>query len=88
MQTVWKYPITNNTDIRLPKGAKVLSVNFKRKDLYLWCLIDTEEREVEVRKFMTFKTNDDVPKNMNYRYIGSVGIVQEMLFFHTFEVIP
>lgn len=87
MKTIWKYPIINDSKINIPVGATVLSVGIKDKDLFLWCLLDTEVQEVQERRFMTFKTNDAIPRDLKMNYIGNCSIIKDRMFFHTFEVI-
>lgn len=87
MITVWKYAIINDSTLMLPKGAQVLSVNFKNTDLFIFCLIDTDQRETESRRFLTFKTNDAIPSLTNLKFIGTTSIVKQMMFFHTFEML-
>ena len=88
MKKVWKYAIQNITTLSLPKGAAVLSVGFKGQNLFLWVLVEETEVIKEDRKFQTFKTNDPIEHNLDQlKYIGSCGIVDNTMFFHTFEML-
>jgi len=52
MQTVYKYeiPVGNYFEIRMPKNAKILTVQMKQREPFIWALVDTNEKP-EIRKF-------------------------------------
>lgn len=91
MKTVYKYPLTPYTSLQLPKDAQIIKVDSQHNNLFLWALIDLEEKEHELREFMTFGTGHPIPdEKFNFKYIGTSKIDEvgsPILMFHTFEVL-
>jgi hypothetical protein len=59
MKTIWKFKIEGHTILRLPKGAKILSVLEQFGDVNMLVLVNPQE-EKENRRFVVFTTGDDI----------------------------
>lgn len=86
MKTVWKYPITPNvSDVQMPKGAKVLTVQMQNGQPCMWVLVDPDEKK-ETRTFMLIGTGHKVSPGVDLKYIGTFQLEEGRLVFHLFEV--
>jgi hypothetical protein len=73
MKTIWKFPLSLNTEqeIKLPREAVIISVQFQKGILFLWAKIDTES-DTEERKVAIVVTGDDCDWCSRWNYIGTV----------------
>lgn len=87
MKRVYKYILSaeDYSTIVLPAGAQILSVHEQRDQIYLWVLIDPNEKGVETHKFRVAGTCHDITDEA-LRFIGSVLMYGGSLVFHVFEV--
>lgn len=89
MQTVYKYLLETNkaqSEIELPKGAEVLTVNEQGGGLHLWALVDPENKP-ETRVFEVYGTGHKIPKDGHERkFISTIFINGGQFVFHAFEV--
>ena len=85
MNTIWKFVLTEDCTIALPRGAEMLTVAAQRGEICLWVKVDPD-REREERRFMTFGTGWPIPK-MRMVYLGTSQIDGGALIFHTFEIL-
>ncbi|MGL5912788.1 MAG: DUF7352 domain-containing protein [Bacteroidales bacterium] len=87
MKTIYKYPIevTNEQTIKLPKGAKILTIQTQRETPCIWAMIDKTEQETEEVELRVHGTGHDVPDSETLRYIGTFQLHGGSLVFHTFR---
>jgi len=79
MITIYKYPIGK---VSMPKGAKVLTVDVKVGEFYLWAEVDTDA-PLEEREFHVYGTGYPLPDNRCY-----IATVFENVFvWHVYEVV-
>lgn len=88
---VLKYPLDIGrgqvTNLRIPAGAKVLSVQAQRGLVQLWAELDPEV-EAEHRAFISVPTGDpDVPIDDRYVHLGSVQTHDDQFMWHFYEVV-
>lgn len=84
MITIWKFRLLlEETEITVPKGAKILTLQMQLGTPCIWLTVDTKQ-EKEVRKFITFGTGHSIETLDNLQFIGSYQ-VSEVLIFHVFE---
>lgn len=96
MKTIWKFqaPIKDTTEVYMPKGAKVLTVQIQGHDRVgacpiIWALVDNMA-EMEPRRFAwrgtghdALRDGDEVEAGM---YVGTVQMESGKLVFHLFEL--
>ena len=83
---IWKFtfPVTNRSDIPMPKGAKLLSVQRQDGDICVWALVDPVA-PTETRRFAVYGTGQLVPDDPG-AYVGTVQQLDGRLVWHVFEV--
>lgn len=84
-QAIWKFPveITDEFEIPMPKGAKVLTVQMNQGLPFIWALVNLDAGETEPRCFKLVVTGHNV-SNAG-AYVGTFQIMEGMLVFHLFE---
>lgn len=84
MLTIYKYAlaILSQQPIRMPKGAKILSVDCQRDTICLWAEVDCKQSE-EVRWIGIVGTGRRVPEG-DRRFIGTVQ--QRQFVWHVYEL--
>jgi hypothetical protein len=85
MKTIWKFKIEGHTVLRLPKGAKILSVLEQFGDVNMWVLVNPTG-EQETRRFSVFTTGDDIHFE-NLEFVGTVKLHDGRYMVHVFEVL-
>lgn len=86
MQTIHKYTfkIEGEVRIKMPKGARVLSVQIQNDIPTMWALVDTE-REMETVLFHIFCTGDTIPRLFNYGPLDHLATFQQGIYvWHIF----
>ena len=86
MLTVYKYVVDlYDSEIELPKCAKVLTVAYQGEDLCMWVEVDTDN-EKEIRYFHIFGTGHNIPYTIKskFEYVGT-GFLYNGLVFHVYE---
>lgn len=82
MKQIWKYDVHDGS-IRMPIGAKILSVQLQNNRPMMWAIVDPNA-ETEIRKFEIVGTgmgfNDT---NYMYTYIGTFQ--DNPFVWHLFE---
>ena len=81
MKTIWKWELTPEGFIEMPKGSKVLCVQEQQGLPQLWALVDPSA-EMETRQFSTYGTGHLVEKDSGV-YIGTFQL--DSMVFHVFE---
>jgi hypothetical protein len=85
--TIWKYPfdVEDSFTLRLPEGAEILDIQVQHRKPCLWCLVDPDCEEKEVREFLVFGTGHTILNSSNLKYIGTFQLYNGDLIFHLFE---
>jgi hypothetical protein len=86
-ETIWKFPleVTESQLVRLPVGAKVLSVQTQLESPCLWALVNPEV-EKESRIFYTFGTGHEVRiLGGRLEFVDTYQLAEGALVFHVFE---
>lgn len=88
MQTIYKYElaIADETMVRLPEGAQVLSVGVGpyTRLLFMWALVDPDARLVG-RRFRVVGTGNSCPLVSADEFVGTV--VAPPFVWHVFEAV-
>lgn len=88
-RTIWKFavPVDDAVAIKMPKGARLLTVQAQGAEMCLWAEVNTEAPE-EKRYFAIFGTGNPMPREMGYSdaYVGTVQIGR--FVWHLYELIP
>lgn len=84
MKVIWKYPfkVADALVVRMPKGARILSVQMQGVLPCLWALVD-EDAKREGRLFRVFGTGNPFDAE-DGAYIGTFQ--ERGLVWHLFEV--
>lgn len=83
---IWKYPleVTDLQTLKMPAGAKVLTVQMQGEACCLWALVDEAAQVTQARTFAIYGTGNPVPDNPG-TYVASFQMVGGRLVFHVFE---
>ncbi len=84
MKTIWKYAINPKTEVAMPGGSRLLSVQVQDNQPQLWALVDPERAKVK-RNFVSFATGEPFD-DTGLTYVGTFQINGGGLVFHLFEV--
>lgn len=70
---VYKYPLNQyGPRIEVPKGSKFLSVGSIGNDLFIWFIVDPNEKETDEYRFICLWTGDIVPQDINkLKFLGT-----------------
>lgn len=86
METIYKYllPIQDEVILKMPKGAKPLTVQVQGENVYIWAIVDSSVKEVEDYYFDIFGTGFlyDCPSGKHI-YFGTIQL--SGLVFHVFR---
>lgn len=82
--SIYKYAasVQDSIELRLPKGASILTVQMQHNEPCIWALVDPSAPE-EVRLIHVRGTGH--PANGLGRYIGTIQMRGGALVFHYFE---
>ena len=83
MKTIRKYKILPNCELMLNRGARLLTCQIQKDDVYLWALLDTDELLIKY-KFYTIGTGHDATIVLDRLYLGTVQFSKIDLVFHVF----
>jgi len=81
---IWKYKLGIKTEIKMPKGAEILTAREQGEDVCIWALVDPSEKVMENRSFEVVGTG----LKMEYEgsvYIGTAHLYNSTLVLHVFE---
>ncbi len=86
MRTIWKFPVdTDRFTLKMPKGAKLLSVQTQRGEPQLWALVDPAAPMVE-RRLATVGTGHDMGRKVDdAEFVGTFQLHCGTLVFHLFD---
>jgi hypothetical protein len=84
---IWKFnfPIKDDFQIEMPKGANILTVQNQHERGTLWAICDTEA-EKEIRNFSITGTGHPIDP-VNKDYIGTFQTSNGSLVWHLFETV-
>lgn len=72
----------------LVKNAEILRIEFQHDSLYIWCLIDREEKLSVERQFTVFETGMIISRlKSDLVYIGTAMNNDKSYILHIFEEI-
>lgn len=85
-EATWKYPLpcAGSTEIPMPRGAKVLTVQTQNHQPVLWARVDTNEWMFESRVFHIRGTGHPFDGHEG-EYVGTFQLEGGRLVFHVFE---
>lgn len=86
MQTVYKYPLptTDEFELNLPDGARILSVQVQAGTPYLRALVDPVS-PLRLRYFRLAETGHPIEDTTNLLFIDTFQLQGGRLIFHVFE---
>ena len=90
MRQVWKFPVTmqDHFALAMPAGARLLAVQLQRRAPQLWALCDPTA-PLEARSFRLAGTGHPITEaNEDLAYVDSFQMLEEVLIFHLFEILP
>ena len=91
MRTIWKFPLTASTVqvVKMPKGAKILSVHLQRGTPCIWALVDWELGEPEAahvdRLVYLYGTGDLFELPEVAEFVGTFMTEDGRYVFHVFD---
>ena len=90
MQTVYKYPVpvVDYFTLRMPPGARVLTVQVQREQPQIWALVDANVSFTENRNFRLTGTGHPIQEEEDSLvWVGTFQLAQGGLVFHVFEIL-
>lgn len=89
MKTIWKYNLktTDRQGINMPLGAEILSVGVQTEKVYLWALIDSEQKKESLHEIEIFGTGNPIYSNKKCKrkFIGTYQLMDGNFVGHVFE---
>ena len=87
MITVWKFALAMEPvqDIRLPRGAKLLTVQPQGEFVNLWAMVDSNAELINHR-IAILGTRHAAPDYGRLAYISTFQLRDGALVFHAFEI--
>lgn len=89
MNKIFKYTLetTDQQILKLPKGAKILSLQTQNNIPCIWAMIDTHAIETEEQHIInTYGTGHQLPLDMsNQVFLGTYQLMNGALTFHVFK---
>ena len=86
METIWKFdvPIGDEISVKMPKGAKLLSVQAQHDMPCVWALVDSSDK-IGTRKFAWRGTGHLSAALTREMYVGTIQLHGGSLIFHLFD---
>jgi len=85
MKEIWKYKLEPRTELEMPEGARILSVQNQHEQPCLWALVEVSMPKVK-RMFTIYGTGHSLPANPG-NYLGTFQLQMGAFVFHVFEVV-
>jgi hypothetical protein len=86
MATIYKYPLEpGRTQLNLPRGAQVLTVQMQHGSPCLWAKVDPMQ-PTEPRTFDVYGTGHQMPDDPRLLYVATFQMDGGALVWHVFEV--
>ena len=91
MNKIFKYTIEpptirQTTRIRLPKNAKILSVQEQKNEVVLWAEVDPSEKEKEVQSLQLLITGEPIEDHGEREFISTVQLDGGGFILHVFKI--
>ena len=86
--TIWKFPfdITDNQEIEMPNGARIIKIDVQNNQPCLWAIVDpTKQYDTEPRVIRVYGTGHHVFVLDKLDYLDSFQLLGGQLVFHVFE---
>lgn len=84
MLAIWKWELNGGrTEIVMPKGSNILTVQMQRDSPCVWAMVDPKEKETEIKTFTIVGTGHQIPWEAGW-YLGTFQILDGPLVFHAF----
>lgn len=90
-RTIYKYkvPPVSHSVVKLPIGAKLLHVRVQHNALYLWALVEPDQKEMESKIFRVVGTGQPIEEPPELlHYWGTFFIDNGSITYHVFEMKP
>jgi len=85
MKTIYKYKVNlGKTELRMPKGYKILSLQVQHGAPQIWALIDANETEQENFEVNVYGTGHSLPDDPG-EHISTFKMDGGNLIFHAFK---
>ena len=85
MKTIFKWPLTSgSTDLHMPVGAQVLTVQMQGSQPQLWAKVDPAQPK-EWRTFDALGTGHMMSDDPRIMYVGTFQMDDGELVWHVFE---
>lgn len=84
MKAIWKFPLVftpNGQEIKMPKGAVILTAQVQSATMTLWAAVDPSEPEE--RRVIEILATGQLVEDRQRSYIGTVQVGS--LVWHVFE---
>lgn len=88
MITIYKYKIKQETvsTVEMPRSARLLTAKALGSHVWVWAIVDTDDKEREMRKIAVIKTGQEVALNPDLMtHIETVQFGEGELVLHVFE---
>lgn len=88
MFSIFKYtiPIEDYFTLKLPRGAKILSLQEQYNVPQLWALVE-KNAPIEIRNFRLAGTGHPIEKSENLEFIGTFQLYGGDFVGHLFEIV-
>jgi len=97
MKKVFKYKLlfTDIAEVELPIGAQILTIDEQNKSLenpseenhlFIWAIVDDEEKRTETRRFRISGTGHPLG-DFNFKYINTIPIYNGYEVYHVLEIL-
>lgn len=83
MKTVFKYPLSGQDSVFMPKGARILHGELQDGMMTLWALVE-RNAAMEIRHFAVYGTGHDIDDTHWHEHISTV--FNGPFVWHVFEV--
>jgi hypothetical protein len=89
LSTIWKFPleITDEQEINVPVGAKILCLQMQEGLPCLWVQVNPQASTYPMRIVM-YGTGHEITDTPNLRYLGSFQCYGGTFVSHVFEQVP
>ena len=87
MITIYKYKLTPDCEIKLPKYSKILTLQVQNGDPFVWVLLSTEEKRLDKYKFYTIGTGHDAEIILEKEYLGTFQLLDGLVFHVFYEIL-
>lgn len=88
MKTIYKYKVKQEevVDVEMPAGARILTAKALGAHVWVWAIVDTEEKGREIRRIAVLKTGQEITANIDLLLpIETVQFGGGELVLHVFE---